>query len=195
MKLLVGLGNPGAKHLLDRHNMGFIAVDLWLRDKGLEATKKEYNALTARTEHAGQEVLVMKPQTYMNKSGESILAAMNFFKIPIEDVIVVHDELDIPPSSFRVKRGGGAGGHNGLKSILQLGDAFIRVRLGIGRPLDSRVDIADYVLGRLSTEEQAFWQENMVDVLDAIDLCLEAKVDLAMNRFNRRAESDSKEKA
>lgn len=189
MKLLVGLGNPGPKHLLNRHNLGFVAVDLWLREQNLQAIKSEFKSLTARTKLGDHDVLVMKPQTFMNKSGEAIAEALNFFKISIEDVIVLHDELDIPASSFRIKRGGGAGGHNGLKSILPLGENFIRIRLGIGKPLEARFDIADYVLGNISESEQKYWQDHMSDVLDAIDLCIEGRLEVAMNRFNRRSDT------
>jgi PTH1 family peptidyl-tRNA hydrolase len=195
MKLLVGLGNIGPKHLLNRHNLGFMAVDLWLKEKGFEATKKEFKSLTARLKHGNEDVVVLKPQTYMNRSGEAVQEAMAYYKVAVEDIIVLHDELDIPACSFRIKRGGGAGGHNGIKSMLAIdGGNFDRIRLGIGKPGHPGIEIADYVLGNLSQEEQGYWQQHMVDVLDAIDLCIEGKVQLAMNKFNRRADNAEKEK-
>src|SRR5690606_38787743 len=116
MKLLVGLGNPGREHVLDRHNLGFIAVESWVLLKGEEFRKEEFRSHTARLQVHGQDIIVLKPLTYMNRSGEAIQAAMQFYKIPVEDVIVVHDEIDIPQKTFRIKRGDGPGGHNGLKS-------------------------------------------------------------------------------
>ncbi len=145
MKLLVGLGNPGKQHLFNRHNLGFLAADAFVASHGEEFRKEEFRAQTARLKVAGEDVVVLKPQTYMNRSGDSVGEALQFFKLSIEDVIVMHDELDIPPMSFRLKKGGGHGGNNGLRSILHLGDAFMRIRLGIGRPPHPEMDVANYV--------------------------------------------------
>lgn len=186
MKLLVGLGNPGKQHLFNRHNLGFLAVDAFVAAHGEEFRKEEFRAHTARLKIAGEDVLVMKPQTYMNRSGDSVGEAMQFFKVPIESVIVVHDELDIPAKSFRVKKGGGPGGHNGIRSILHLGEEFVRIRLGVGRPPVPEMDTADYVLGNLSKDELAYWQEHLDGVFDAIELCISGKVEQAMNQFNRK---------
>ncbi len=186
MKLLVGLGNPGKQHLFNRHNLGFLSVDAFVSSHGEEFRKEEFRAQTVRLNIAGQDVLVMKPQTFMNRSGDSVGEAMQFFKTPIEDVIVLHDELDIPPMSFRLKRGGGHGGNNGLRSLMHLGDNFVRMRLGIGRPPHPEMNVADYVLGNLSKEELAYWQDNLDKVFDAVELCLVGKVEIAMNQFNRK---------
>jgi peptidyl-tRNA hydrolase, PTH1 family len=186
LKLLVGLGNPGRKHLLNRHNLGFLVVEAWVLLRGEEFRKEEFHSQTARVSLNGEDVLVMKPLTYMNRSGEAVGEAMRFFKIPVEDLIVVHDELDLPPKSFRIKRGGGIAGHNGLRSISPLGESYLRFRMGVGRPPHPGMAVADYVLGNLSPEELGFWEKEMENVCEAIDLCLAGKVELAMNRFHRK---------
>jgi len=186
LKLLVGLGNPGRKHVLNRHNIGFIVVESWLLLKGQAFSKEEFNAQTARISVNGQDVLVMKPLTYMNKSGESVGAAMRFFKVPIEDVIVVHDELDIPPMTFRLKKGGGHAGHNGLRSVSTHGESYLRFRMGIGRPPHPAMSVADFVLGNLEKAELEYWEKEMGSICEAIDLCLTDKTEVAMNRFNRK---------
>jgi peptidyl-tRNA hydrolase, PTH1 family len=122
----------------------------------------------------------------MNRSGEAIAEAMNFYKVPIEDVVVVYDELDLPAQKYRIKTGGGPGGHNGLRSIIPLGDKFTRLRLGIGRPPHPDYDIADYVLGDLSKEELEFWKGQVPALVEIIDLCLEGKAGIAMNKFHRK---------
>jgi PTH1 family peptidyl-tRNA hydrolase len=186
MKILVGLGNPGRKHLMNRHNLGFIAVEAWSLLKGQEVQKQEFQSLTAKVRVGSQDVLVMKPQTYMNRSGEAIREALQFYKLGVEDLIVVHDELDIPPMSFRIKKGGGHAGNNGLRSIAPLGEDYVRLRLGIGRPPHPDMAVADYVLGNLSDEEMKYWEKEMPSVCEAIDLCLEGKSELAMNKFHRK---------
>lgn len=186
MKLLVGLGNPGREHVLDRHNLGFLVVEAWVLLKGEEFRRKEFKADTAKVKIGGEDVLVMKPTTYMNKSGESIAEAMNFYKIGVQDLIVVHDELDIPPMTFRLKKNGGHGGHNGLRSILPLGESFLRFRMGVGRPPHPGMEVADFVLGSLSKEELAYWEKEMPQVCEAIDLCITGKTEIAMNKFNRK---------
>lgn len=188
MKILAGLGNPGRKHVLNRHNLGFIVVESFVLLKGTDFSKQEFNAQTARVKVGGEDVLVMKPLTFMNKSGESVGEAMRFFKVPIEDVIVVHDELDIPPMSFRLKKGGGHAGHNGLRSMSTMGESYMRFRMGIGRPPHPEMGVADFVLGNLGSEELAFWEKEMGGVCEAIDLCLTGKFEIAMNKFNRKAQ-------
>lgn len=187
MKLLVGLGNPGRQHVLNRHNLGFLVVEAWALLKGTEFRKEEFHSQTARVKVAGEDVLVMKPLTYMNRSGESVGEALKFYKLGVEDLIVVHDELDIPPMSFRLKRGGGHAGHNGLRSLAPLGESYIRFRMGIGRPPHPDMGVADYVLGNLGKEELEYWEKEMPNVCEAIDLCLAGKMELAMNKFHRKA--------
>ncbi|HEY8280038.1 MAG TPA: aminoacyl-tRNA hydrolase [Bdellovibrionota bacterium] len=189
MKLLVGLGNPGRQHVLNRHNLGFIAVESFVLLKGEEFRKEEFQSHTARLKVSGEDVLVMKPKTFMNRSGEAVGEALRFFKLTVDDLIVVHDEVDLPPMTFRLKKGGGTAGNNGLKSIVPLGDSFARVRMGIGRPPHPDMQVADYVLGNLEKDELNFWETEMSNVCEAIDLCIAGKTELAMNKFNRKAES------
>lgn len=187
MKLLVGLGNPGTKHRVNRHNLGFLVVEAWALLKGQELTKDEFKSITGKVKVGGEDVLVMKPQTFMNRSGEAVREAMQFFKLTIQDVIVVHDEVDIPPRTFRIKRGGGTAGNNGLKSIVPLGEDFIRFRMGVGRPEHPEIDVADFVLGNLTAEDLKFWEEEMSNICAAIDLCIEGKMETAMNKYHRKA--------
>ncbi len=186
MKLLVGLGNPGRKHLINRHNLGFLAVEAWVLLKGEEFRKEEFHSQTARLKCGEEDVLVLKPLTFMNRSGEAVGEAMRFYKLGVEDLLVVHDELDIPPMTFRLKKGGGHAGHNGLRSLSDLGEEYLRLRLGIGRPTHPEMKVPDYVLGNLDKTELDFWEKEMPNVCEAIDLCLAGKANEAMNRFNRK---------
>jgi len=135
MKLFVGLGNPGAQYAFNRHNVGFMAVDVIAAAHGFAAWRKRFQGLTCEGKLGGEQVLLLKPQTYMNESGRSVGEAARFYKIGVDDVIVFHDELDLAPGKVRVKIGGGVAGHNGLKSLTaHLGNDYMRVRIGIGHP-------------------------------------------------------------
>ncbi len=149
--LIVGLGNPGAEYVKTRHNVGFMAVDAIA---GAGATwKSEKNALTYKSELDGHSVIFAKPQTYMNDSGRAVLALMTFYKIPLENLIVIHDDMDLPNGKMRVKIGGSSAGHNGIKSIdATVGAEYKRIRIGIAHPRDfgSLMNPADWVLGKFS---------------------------------------------
>jgi PTH1 family peptidyl-tRNA hydrolase len=163
MFLVVGLGNPGPGYAANRHNIGFMAADEIVRRHSFGPWRRKYQGQLAEGEIGGQKVLVLKPETYMNNSGQSVGDVLRFFKIPVEDVIVLHDELDLPPGKLRVKRGGGHGGHNGLRSIdAHCGKEYRRVRLGIGHPGDkSRVH--NHVLGDFAKAEQTGWLMALLD--------------------------------
>ena len=152
--LIVGLGNPGPEYSFTRHNVGFMAVDTMA---GVDATwKSEKNALTVRADVDGHAVIFAKPQTYMNDSGRAVLALMTFYKIPLENLIVIHDDMDLPNGSVRVKIGGGSAGHNGIKSIdAAVGNEYKRIRIGIAHPRDLGLQInpADWVLGRFTKDQ------------------------------------------
>lgn len=154
--LVVGLGNPGAEYVNTRHNVGFMAVDALA---GMGATwKKEKSALTFTTTVGGRRVIFVKPQTYMNNSGAAVLALMTFYKVPLENIIVIHDDMDLKIGDVREKIGGGSAGHNGIKSIdANVGRDYKRVRIGIGHPreFDLPMDPADWVLGRFGTVQIA----------------------------------------
>ena len=147
--LVVGLGNPGAQYSNTRHNVGFMAVDAMAGD-GV-TWKSEKQALTVRTEIDGRKVILAKPQTYMNNSGVAVLALMTFYKIPLENLIVIHDDMDIPVGDCRIKIGGGSAGHNGIRSIdANVGREYKRIRIGIAHPRDFDLPMnpADWVLGK-----------------------------------------------
>ncbi len=154
MWCIAGLGNPGAAYARHRHTIGFIAVDALAERYGAAPFISKFHGLCSRATIAGEDCLLLKPQTFMNLSGKSVQAACSFFKIPPEKLIVLHDELDLPLGKLRIKQGGGSGGHNGIKDIDRaLGAEYWRVRLGIGHPGD-KARVHDYVLSNFPAEEQ-----------------------------------------
>lgn len=164
MVLVVGLGNPGPEYARNRHNIGFMAADELVRRHSFGPWRAKFQGEIAEGVINGTKVMVLKPLTYMNLSGQSVGAASRFLKVPVEDIVVLHDELDLAPGRLRVKRGGGAGGHNGLKSIDQhLGQNYRRVRLGIGHPGD-KDRVAGYVLHDFAKADQA-WLDPLLDAV------------------------------
>ncbi len=152
-KLIVGLGNPGSKYQWTRHNAGFMVLDRFSADAGIPVTRKIFSGLYGEGTSHGERLLLLKPQTFMNLSGRSVAAALHYHKVPLQELIVIHDDLDIPFGRVKLKGEGGHAGHNGLRSLVQeLGSgSFARVRIGIGRPL--QIDAADYVLSNFSADE------------------------------------------
>lgn len=166
MWLIVGLGNPGAQYSHNRHNIGFMAVDEIVRRHNFSAFARKFKGQVASGELGGEKVLVLKPETFMNLSGESVQAAAAFYKIPLDNVIVFHDELDLAEGKIRTKRGGGAAGHNGLRSIDEhLGQDYWRVRLGIGHPGDKE-RVHGHVLGDFAKAD-AVWLEKLLEAAGA----------------------------
>jgi PTH1 family peptidyl-tRNA hydrolase len=164
MKLFVGLGNPGAEYAFNRHNVGFMAVDAIAATQGFPPWRKRFSGLTAEGRLGREQVLLLKPQTYMNESGRSVGEAQNFFKIPLRDITVFYDELDLPPAKLRVKIGGGNAGHNGLRSIsAHCGNDYRRVRLGIGHPGHKPL-VQHHVLGDFGKAEQE-WVEDLCRII------------------------------
>lgn len=164
MILVVGLGNPGSDYARNRHNIGFMAADELVRRHSFAPWRGKFQGEIAEGSIGGEKVLVLKPMTYMNLSGQAVAAAARFLKVPVEDVVVIHDELDLAPGRLRVKRGGGAGGHNGLKSIDQhLGQNYRRIRLGIGHP-GHKDRVAGYVLHDFAKADQV-WLDPMIDAV------------------------------
>ncbi|GMV38937.1 MAG: peptidyl-tRNA hydrolase [Myxococcales bacterium] len=182
MILLVGLGNPGPKYRKNRHNIGFMVVDELLRRAGA-ATKEKFKGEWARTTHCGKDVVLLKPMTFMNLSGESVRAAADFFRVEPQDTVVVHDELDLPFGRVKLKQGGGHAGHNGLRSIsAHMGADYARIRCGIDRPAVGAP--AAWVLSDFSAAESP-WVQQMVDTAaDAAESILRDGIAAAMNRFN-----------
>lgn len=187
MKIVIGLGNPGRKYERTRHNAGFMAVDELARRLRFDLSGEKYQAFTGRGRIDGEEALLAKPQTYMNESGRSVGATLRYTTAEISDLIVVHDELDLPLGTVRVKTGGGHGGHNGLRSIIDhLGSPeFIRVRVGVGRP-EPNLDPADYVLSPFLPGEQRTAAEAMAKAADAVQTIVRDGLTKAMNAFNKK---------
>lgn len=183
MWLLVGLGNPEDKYKNNRHNIGFMVVDQIADDNMRPNFKSKFNGEITEGRIANQKVMLLKPMTYMNESGISVRKAADFYKIPPEKIIVFHDELDIDPSKLKVKQGGGAGGHNGLKSIdAHLGDKdYWRVRLGIGHPGDKN-RVSGYVLSDFSKEEQKWLNDWIYVVAKSVNYLVEGNKDEYMTR-------------
>ncbi len=186
MYIIAGLGNPGSKYENTRHNIGWLAIDELARQQGVTIDRMKFHALTAQCVLAGEKVLLMKPTTYMNNSGEAIEEARNFFKIPTENVIVISDDINLDPGKMRIRRKGGAGGHNGLKSIIQcMGtEGFPRIRLGVGAKSHPDMDLADYVLGKFTKEQQKLVDEACKNAAKAAEYIVDGNVNEAMNQFN-----------
>ena len=182
MKLLVGLGNPGSDYAMTRHNMGFQAVDAIVRRFSFRDWKKDCKGVIARGEIDGEKVVVLKPYTFMNLSGEAVLAAMSFFKIKPTDVIVFHDEMALPVGKVKVKTGGSSAGHNGIKNIdSHIGPDYMRVRIGVGQ--DRNSDTKDYVLGVPSEDDQKILAEVMEKIAENVPLLLKSDENNFMNRL------------
>lgn len=186
MYLIVGLGNPGSKYQLNRHNIGFMACDAWLNSLGGADYREEHKALTKKFKIEGQEVLLAKPQTFMNKSGESVISLMNFYKIARENLLVIHDDIDQPFGSIKFHHNRGHGGQNGVRNISELfGDNnYSRFKLGVGRPSHPGFDIGDYVLGNFPKEEMALMPQYMERVCDGIESFIFNGLQKASSQFN-----------
>ncbi|MDC0718826.1 aminoacyl-tRNA hydrolase [Nannocystis bainbridge] len=183
--LLVGLGNPGARYARTRHNIGFMAVDAWC-DKATSSPSwsEKWKAQVATLGTGSSRVVALKPQTFMNRSGQSVVPAAQFLRVPPPQILVVHDEVDFPLGRLAVKKGGGHGGHNGLRDILQLlgnGD-FLRIRLGIGRPVHG--EVADHVLSDFRPDEEPVVDDLLARAVAAITSVTREGVVTAMNKFN-----------
>jgi PTH1 family peptidyl-tRNA hydrolase len=191
MKILCGLGNPGREHEADRHNVGFRVIDLLAQRLRISLDQKKFDGLLGQGNLGSERVLLLQPQTYMNASGRSLGAAAHFFKVPVDSILVIHDELDLPFGRLQLKRGGGAGGHNGLRSIFEcLGDdAFARVRLGVGKPAGpgAKERVVGHVLSGFSRDEEDTLNELLVQAAEASEIWVREGLSVAMNRFNRKA--------
>lgn len=185
--IVVGLGNIGKEYDKTRHNAGFIAVDALAERHGVKIDRVKFNSTVAEADIAGRRVLLMKPSTYMNNSGMAIAEAASFYKIPPENVIVLHDEISFDVGVIRIRRKGSAGGHNGLKSIIaHLGsDAFPRVKIGVGKKPSPEYDLVDFVLGKFSEADLAALNAECESIVEAVLLMLEGKIEEAMNRYSK----------
>ncbi|AMD59761.1 aminoacyl-tRNA hydrolase [Agrobacterium pusense] len=199
MKIIAGLGNPGTQYAGNRHNIGFMAVDALQRLPSFAPWSKKFKAEISEGEIVGEKVLLMKPQTYMNLSGESVGEAMRFFKLTPADIIAIHDELDLPAGRVRIKTGGGHGGHNGLKSLdAHCGKDYRRLRLGIGHPGDKE-RVHGHVLGDFAKADRV-WLEPLLDAIaDNAAMLVKAEDSQLMNKLalatGRKPEAEKPAKA
>lgn len=192
MYLIAGLGNPTREYEKTRHNVGFETIDILADKAGTTVTEKKHKALYGKGYIGGQKVILAKPQTYMNLSGESIREIADFYKIEPENIIILCDDINLSEGQLRIRLKGSAGGHNGLKNIIShLGtQEFPRIRIGVGEK-PRGMDLADYVLGRFPKEQQAVMEEAYRDAAEAACMMIEDGADAAMNHYNRKNKENS----
>jgi peptidyl-tRNA hydrolase, PTH1 family len=194
MLLIAGLGNPGPRYQATRHNIGFRVIDELARQCGVPASafKERFHGEVASARLGAADLLLLRPQTFMNESGRSVQAACTFYKIKPSELIVAHDELDVPFSEVRLKQGGGDGGNRGVRSVTAaLGPDYVRIRLGIGRPPpDFRGDVADFVLQAFASAELATVDQMVARAAEAVSLVTSLGLEKAMNRINQRPRAD-----
>lgn len=201
MKIIVGLGNPGTKYETTRHNVGWLALDRMIEAWKAVGPKKENGAevwtASVKTEKGVEKVLLVKHQTFMNLSGRAVAPLLQFYKSALEDVVAIHDELDLAPAALRIKSGGGNGGHNGLKSLDEHlgGNTYHRVRIGIGHPRDfnPQMDVADWVLSQFSQSECDALDPVLDRAREATELLIAGNAKRAMNLFNMAPKSEAAE--
>ena len=188
MKLLVGLGNPGENYRHTRHNLGFLALDRFAADAGISFSTKKKKALYGRGPWQGEDLLLLKPQTFMNSSGEAVLYLASFLHIEAGNIVVICDDINLAFGAMRIRKSGSAGGHNGLKSMIaSLGtDEFARIRLGVGERADSGADLADHVLAPFTPGEMGQMPVYLGHVSAALSLIAQGNIDKAMNTYNGR---------
>ena len=185
--LIAGLGNPGPEYEKTRHNTGFMSLDLLAARLQVKVSKERFKALTAQADFDGQRLLLMKPLTFMNASGIAIEAAAHFYKIPPEQVLVIYDDISLPPGKLRLRRKGSAGGHNGIKSIIALlgSDEFPRIKIGVGAKPNPAYDLADWVLSKFQEAEWQEMEQAFAHAADAATLIVQDQMDRAMNLYSK----------
>ena len=183
--IVVGLGNPGPKYSDTRHNVGFMSID-YIKGKFFEKEKIKHDALCTQTKISDKKVLLMKPQTFMNDSGRSVRSAVDYYKVPIQNVIIIFDDISLAPGQLRIRRNGSAGGHNGIKSIIEhLGSSeFPRIKVGVGNKPHPEYDLADWVLSKFPQSDRKKIDSVFPFIYDAVELILNDKINDAMNKFN-----------
>ena len=185
MYLIVGLGNPEKEYANTRHNMGFDTINKLAEKNNIEVNKNKFDGLYGTGIIQGKKVILLKPQTYMNLSGESVREIVDFYNIEPQNIIVIYDDIDIEKGHIKIRKKGGAGSHNGMKSVVQeLGTTdFARIRVGIGQP-EYKNNMINYVIGKVPEEEQKVLQEGVTKAAEAIEEILKNGIDIAMNKFN-----------
>ncbi len=183
--IIIGLGNPGKKYENTRHNVGFDTVELLSRRHGITITKLKHKALLGDGKISGKRVILVKPQTFMNLSGESVREILEWYKVPVKNIIIIYDDIDLPAGKLRLRPKGSAGTHNGMRSVIYQieSDEFPRIRIGVGGPPEGW-ELADYVLSKLSGEDKKKVEEAIVYAADAVEEIVKSGIDVAMNKFN-----------
>ena len=184
--ITVFLGNPGARYTNTRHNAGFMTADVIAERNGVKINKMKFNALTAIAVLGGQQAFLMKPQTFMNLSGNAVRNAMSFYKTPLSNILVVSDDIALPTGKLRIRRGGSAGGHNGLKDIIAKcgGEDFPRIKIGVGAPPHEEYDLMDWVLSKFSAEDEKLIAGAVARAASAIETIIGQGIDIAMGEYN-----------
>lgn len=184
--IIAGLGNPGTEYENTRHNIGFMTVDTLCEKYKVNCKKLKFKSLTCDAMIAGKRCLIMKPSTFMNKSGEAVIEAMSFYKIPPERTIIVYDDISLEPGKMRIRRKGSDGGHNGIKNIIYLSgfDTFPRIKMGVGAKPHPDYNLADWVLGHFKKEDGEKLEQCFNNAVAALELIVAGKIDEAMNKFN-----------
>lgn len=184
--IIAGLGNPGPKYEMTRHNAGFLAVDLFAIKEGINIKRLKFHSLVGEVKIDGKKCLLMKPQTFMNNSGEAIAQAAKFYKIPPENIIIISDDVTLDVGKIRIRRKGSAGGHNGLKSIIALigSEDFPRIKIGVGKKPSPEYDLVDWVLGRFPKALEPDLKSALENAVAAIPLLVNGNTDGAMNLYN-----------
>lgn len=195
MIVIAGLGNPGKKYENTRHNMGFLTIDRIAEKNDIKVNKIKHRALVGDGFISGHKVLLVKPQTYMNLSGESLREVINYYNVDIEDLIVIYDDFDIETGSLRIRKKGSAGSHNGMKSVIyQLkDDGFPRVRVGIGK--SGSLDWKDFVLGKVGGAESDAISQAISNAADAVECMISEGIDIAMNKYNKKKKKTAEKEA
>ena len=185
MYLIVGLGNPENEYANTRHNMGFDTINKLARQNNIEINKNKFKGLYGTGIIQGKKVILLKPQTYMNLSGESVKEIMDFYHINPEEIIIIYDDIDTEKGNIRIRKKGGPGSHNGMKSVVENTQTtvFGRIRVGVGQP-EYKNDMINYVIGKIQEEEQKILQEGVNKAVEAIEEILKSGIDIAMNKFN-----------
>ena len=187
MYLIVGLGNPESDYSKTRHNMGFNVINKLSEKYGIEVNKSKFKGLVGNGIIEGEKVVLLKPQTFMNLSGESVIEAMNFYKIPKENLIIIYDDVDIEPGNIRIRKNGSAGSHNGMKSVIEhiKTEDFVRIRVGIGKPKE-HIDMINHVIGHIPEDELNTLDEGASAAKESVVEMLKNSIDSAMNKFNKK---------
>ena len=184
--IVVGLGNPGSEYENTRHNAGFMALDTIAKELNIKIDRVKFKALTTVTNVSGKKVLFMKPTTFMNLSGQAVVAAMEFYKVPIENVLVIFDDISLEPGKLRIRQKGSHGGHNGIKSIALLTgyDTFPRIKIGVGNKPNPDYDLANWVLGHFNKDQLKDVQSALDKCPDIVSLIIDGRIGEAMNKYN-----------